>query len=316
VKQFVTAAAFAAVTVGGLAASPAMAVVIPTVPIGNPGNAPDPATGFGSVAYTYNIGTTEVTNAQYAEFLNNVAYDDTNSLYNGLMGINSGGGSGGITRAGNIGAFTYATVPGRQNHPVNFVSFWDATRFANWLHNGQPTGPQDASTTEDGAYTLTPGGISGNTITRNAGAQWAIPSENEWYKAAYHQPASQGGDSDNYWLYPTSSNTVPLTAQVNYNNVIGDFTPVGSYAANFYGTFDMGGNVMEWNEAIIVGIARGLRGGTLFTSNNFLRADDRIGTSPSSESLDLGFRVVQVPAPSAVALLALGGVLAGRRRRN
>jgi len=316
VKQFVTAAAFAAVTVGGLAASSAMAVVIPTVPIGNPGNAPDPATGFGSVAYTYNIGTTEVTNAQYAEFLNNVAYDDTNSLYNGLMGINSGGGSGGITRAGNIGAFTYATVPGRQNHPVNFVSFWDATRFANWLHNGQPTGPQDASTTEDGAYTLTPGGISGNTITRNAGAQWAIPSENEWYKAAYHQPASQGGDSDNYWRYPTSSNSI-TTAQANYNSSI--IRPVGSYAANFYGTFDMGGNLWEWNEAIHNGSSRGWRGGgfMLFFNEDYLESDYRNNTfNPSTENAEAGFRVVQVPAPSAVALLALGGVLAGRRRRN
>ena len=45
-------------------------ITIPTVPIGIPGNAPDPTTGFGSVAYTYNIGTTEVTNSQDAEILN------------------------------------------------------------------------------------------------------------------------------------------------------------------------------------------------------------------------------------------------------
>ncbi len=44
--------------------------------------------------------------------------------------------------------------------PVNFVSFWDGLRFANWLHNGQPTGAQGNSTTEDGAYTLTAGGIT------------------------------------------------------------------------------------------------------------------------------------------------------------
>ena len=28
------------------------------------------------------------------------------------------------------------------NRPVNYVNFWDAARFANWLHNGQPVGPQ------------------------------------------------------------------------------------------------------------------------------------------------------------------------------
>jgi hypothetical protein len=73
---------------------------------------------------------------------------------------------------------------------VDFVSFWNALRFANWLHNGQPRGLQDETTTEDGAYTLTPTGIVNNTITRNPGAVVFLPSENEWYKAAYYDPAT------------------------------------------------------------------------------------------------------------------------------
>jgi len=313
VKQFVSVAAFAAVTVGGLAASPAMAVVIPTVPIGNVGNAPDPFTGglYGSVAYSYNIGSTEVTNAQYAGFLSAVGATDTNSLYN----WNMAGSFGGITQSGSPGSYIYATISGRENHPVNFVSFWDSTRFANWLHNGQPTGPQNSTTTENGAYTLTAGGIAGNTITRNAGWQWAVTSEDEWYKAAYHQPASQGGDIDNYWLYPTSSNTI-TTAQANYNYVIGDTTPVGSYAANFYGTFDMGGNVWEWNEAIMFATSRGLRGGSFASFDSNLRADTRNVNLPQFENVSYGFRVSQVPGPSSVALLAIGGLGALRRRRG
>ena len=314
VKQFVSVAAFAAVTVGGLAASPAMAVVIPTVPIGNVGNAPDPFTGglYGSVAYSYNIGSTEVTNAQYAGFLSAVGATDTNSLYN----WNMAGSFGGITQSGSPGSYIYATISGRENHPVNFVSFWDSTRFANWLHNGQPTGPQNSTTTENGAYTLTAGGIAGNTITRNAGWQWAVTSEDEWYKAAYHQPASQGGDSDNYWLYPTSSNTVPTTAQANFIFNSGFITPVGSYAANFYGTFDMGGNMMEWNEAIIIGFIRGLRGGSFLNPVNDMRADLRPLIGPTYEHNSIGFRVSQVPGPSSVALLAIGGLGALRRRRG
>jgi len=320
VKQFVSVAAFAAVTVGGLAASPAMAVVIPTVPIGNVGNAPDPFTGglYGSVAYSYNIGSTEVTNAQYAGFLSAVGATDTNSLYN----WNMAGSFGGITQSGSPGSYIYATISGRENHPVNFVSFWDSTRFANWLHNGQPTGPQNSTTTENGAYTLTAGGIAGNTITRNAGWQWAVTSEDEWYKAAYHQPASQGGDIDNYWLYPTSSNTI-TTAQANYNYVIGDTTPVGSYAANFYGTFDMGGNVMEWNETILnsggFGDGRLFRGGSFQDGfgDGLLRADsEQFFYVPPIEGSDRGFRVSQVPGPSSVALLAIGGLGALRRRRG
>lgn len=298
--------------VTGLGASTAWAnITIPTVPIGNPGNAADPLTGFGSVGYTYNIGQTEVTNAQYAAFLNAVAATDTNDLYN----TNMAGSFGGITRSGSSGSYTYATVSGRGNHPVNYVSFWDATRFANWLHNGQPTGAQDSSTTEDGAYTLTAGAISGNTVTRNAGALWALPSENEWYKAAFHQPAGQGGDADNYWLYTTSSNSAPSSAQANFFSSVGNTTAVGSYAGNFVGAFDMGGNVAEWNESILQASGRGMRGGS-FTDTHFDLRSDLPGTSnPVIDHRDWGFRVVQIPGPSSLALLAIGGLAAARRQR-
>jgi formylglycine-generating enzyme len=309
VKSFISVAALAAVTgVAGLAVSTASAqITIPTVPIGNPGNAADPTTGFGSVAYTYNIGSTEVTNAQYAAFLNAKAASDPFNLYNTSMA----GSLGGITRAGSPGSYTYSTVSGRANNPVNFVSFWDATRFANWLHNGQGSGD-----TETGAYTVTAAGISANTITRNAGWQWAVTSENEWYKAAYHQPASAGGDSDNYWLYPTQSNAVPTFAQANFSgNGINNTRPVGSYAANFYGTFDMGGNVWEWNEAIIFGSNRGLRGGSFNDNVSIMRANIRTLNTPTDGLSSFGFRVSQVPAPGSAALLGLAGLAAARRRR-
>jgi formylglycine-generating enzyme len=83
------------------------------------------------------------------------------------------------------------------------------------MHNGQPTGPQDSSTTEDGAYAL-----NGATtieelgaVRRNANARWFIPSESEWYKAAYYQPASEGGDLDGYWAYPVRTNSEPYADQ-------------------------------------------------------------------------------------------------------
>jgi formylglycine-generating enzyme required for sulfatase activity len=291
-KQFMLPAAFIACN---LLFAPLVLgqITITTVPIGNPGNAPDPTTGYGSVAYTYNIGATEVTNAQYAAFLNAVAATDTNSLYSTGMS----GALGGIIRSGSSGSYTYATVIGRENHPVNYVSFWDATRFANWLHNGQPAGAQNNSTTEDGTYTLTPDGISANTVARNPSWQWAVTSENEWYKAAYHQPASAGGDSDNYWLYPTSSNSI-TTNQANYADVITITTPVGSYAANFYGTFDMGGNVFEWTEAIISVTKRVLRGGSFTSSDINLRATDPFSNTPTIESVTRGFRVSQAAPPA------------------
>jgi formylglycine-generating enzyme required for sulfatase activity len=271
-------------------------ITIPTVRIGYPGNAPDPATGsvYGSVAYEYNIATTEVTNAQYTAFLNAVAATDANNLYNTDMASYYGG----IVRAGSAGSYTYATVAGLESDPVNFVSIFDAMRFANWLHNGQPTGPQNASTTEDGAYSL---GSSGLSVGRNATWRWAVTSENEWYKAAYFQPASLGGDGDNYWRFPTSSNTVPTLGEANHTNSPPDRpTPVASYPANFLGTFDMGGNVWEWNERMPFPFDRVQRGGGFFqlVSTNDLASSTRQIRNPSTEQSWVGFRVSTLPGPS------------------
>lgn len=293
----------------------AAAVTIPTVPIANPGNALDPMSGQGSVAYIYAIGATEVTNAQYTAFLNAVAATDTNSLYN----TNMAGSFGGIARSGSAGSYTYTTISGRANHPVNFVSFWDAARFANWLHNGQPMGAQNNSTTEDGAYTLTAGGIAANTVSRNAGWQWAIANSQEWYKAAYHQPAAQGGDTDSYWLYPTASNTAPTAGQANFlPSGIANTTAVASYAPNFYGTYDMAGNVYEWSETSPVpgGPFRGpMLGGAFDNIDGWLTHLNPIIQLPATEREQVGFRVVAVPAPSAIALVGMGTLIASRRRR-
>lgn len=313
VKHFISVVAFAASAALSTPAAFAQ-LAIPTVPVGNVGNAPNstPLGPYGSVAYTYNIGTTEVTNSQYATFLNAVAFDDTNSLYNSNMA----GSFGGINRTGSIGAFVYNTVSGRENHPVNFVSFWDAARFANWLHNGQPMGFQDNSTTENGAYALTPSSIAANSVTRSANWQWAIASSNEWHKAAYHQPAAQGGDIDSYWLYPTSSNTTPGAGQANFlPSAVGNTVPVASYAANYYGTYDMGGNVYERTDTPLAFTRGPLWGGAFDNIAGWLTPLNPIAPPPAEEREQIGFRVVSIPAPSAVALLAVGGLMATRRRR-
>ena len=167
-------------------------VVIDLVDVGNPGNLAD-STGLGAVSYPYSIGRTEVTNDQYTEFLNAVAMTDTNMLYDAFMGS---AGNGGITQSGSSGSFSYSVKPNMGNKPVNYVSFADAMRFVNWLHNGQPTGPQNASTTETGSYTVT-GTLPAET--REANATFVIPSLDEWYKAAYHK---NDGATGNYFDYP------------------------------------------------------------------------------------------------------------------
>ena len=57
------------------------AVIMDYVLVGDPGNPNDPTTGYGGVNYSYAIEKYEVTNAQYAEFLNTKARSDPFSLY-------------------------------------------------------------------------------------------------------------------------------------------------------------------------------------------------------------------------------------------
>ena len=121
--------------------------------VGNTGNTGESLTAggnigtrdFGAVSYEYYIGTYEVTNDQYAEFLNAVTTNDNDILYNTNMNSNA---RGGITRSGSAGSYTYAVKPNMGDKPVNYVFPSDAARFANWMHNGQPTtGVQDSTTT-------------------------------------------------------------------------------------------------------------------------------------------------------------------------
>lgn len=155
----------------GIALStPAFAMVsIDYVTVGNAGNAADAATGglYGAVAYAYQIGKNEVTISQYAEFLNNAAKTDANGLWNSNMG--SSANIAGITRDGNSGSFIYTVVTGSGLRPITNVSWFDAARFTNWMHNGQGSG-----STETGAYDM-----SFTTPTKNVGAMAWLPSEDE-----------------------------------------------------------------------------------------------------------------------------------------
>jgi len=295
------------IATGGSGGTP---VTIDWVTVGDPENACDSQSQgcFGAVTYTYRISRYEITNVQYAEFLNAVAATDTYGLYNTSMGL----GFGGITRSGSSGSYSYSAIAGREDMPVNYVSFWDATRFANWLHNGQPTAAQNDTTTEDGAYTLTPTGITNNTITRNAGAEVFVTSEDEWYKAAYYSTSAMS-----YFDYPAGSDTQTTCAlpgatanTANCNSVVADLTDVGSYtgSASPNGTFDQGGNLAEWNEWISSASGRGVRDGSFFYSPPYyLAASRRSSYSATTENGIVGFRVAS-PVPEAVPSLSPLGI--------
>ena len=318
-------------------ALPAHAVVtLDLVGVGDPGNAADPpayclAASCGSVGQAFGISRYEVTNAQYAEFLNAVADADPNGLWSQAMADDA---RGGITRSGGSGSYSYAVKAGRGANPVVFVSFWDAARFANWLHNGQPSGAQSAATTEDGAYTLGAGAVANNTVTREPGAEIFVPSENEWYKAAYYDAGAES-----YFNSPTSSDLAPdsapppgsanaaniwegtyaLTGSATLDAGFNYLTDVGAYtsAASPYGTFDQGGNVWEWNETIdpVTPAYRGVRGGGWDDGPSLVSKTLPQSIDPTDEGYDYGFRVATVPEPGGVLLAATGALVLAARRR-
>jgi formylglycine-generating enzyme required for sulfatase activity len=317
----------------------AHAAAIETVTVGNPGNAGEVQSQgtFGAVPYNFRIGKFEVTNAQYTEFLNGVDSTGANTLalYNSSMSSDAHGGIN--FNGGAANGAKYEIKSGRDNNPVVFVSWYDSIRFAKWMHNGMGGGD-----TENGAYTLEggmPTPFNGDSIARNPGAKWWLPSEDEWYKAAYNK---NDGVTGNYWDYPTSTDAVPYRDQppgtgapdpsntANFpknDNVANDYddgfavacstlfnnaqnylTDVGAYtvAQSPYGTFDQGGNVWEWNESLIR-FGRGLRGGSW--GSDGLRASVRdFGDDPSSGGFAVGFRVASIPEPTLGVLFAIAGL--------
>jgi formylglycine-generating enzyme required for sulfatase activity len=325
-----------------LTATGARAVTIDWVTVGDAGNANDTInTGtnpnYGAVGYEYQIMKFEWTNSQYVEFLNAVDPDGTNpySIYNSLMGSNARGGISFTT--GNTAGSKYAARTNMGDKPVNFVNWFDAARVSNWLMNGA-TG---TSSTETGAYTLVGGQTSGTAPAKNPGAQFYIPTENEWYKAAYYKGS---GTNAGYWEYATqvtgtapiavgatvvgtgtsggvspvnSGNFANCNSEADWNSQDGNVTTVGSNGGpSAYGAFDMSGNVYEWND--LDGTAdssRGRRGGswinTAFNASSSDRNSDPAGQQQNGLN---GFRLASpLSGPSGVPEIdpaGLGSVLA------
>jgi formylglycine-generating enzyme required for sulfatase activity len=256
------------------------------------------------VNYDYKIGTKEVTNAQYVAFLNAVATEKSNSIAESLYYSGSTYASYyGITRIESGSNYSYSLKnTNYADMPVICVSFWDAVRFCNWLTTGE---------TETGVYTLG-GVVSPDTdITRNEDAWlaggWALPNENEWYKAAYYNPLD-----GSYRDYPTASGGIGKD-QANYkeDNETTSLMTGGTYSVNQNGLYDMAGNAFEWTEDIFIsgeGSAqrRKVRGGAFnYDAPSFLYSTS-FENLATDELYSIGFRVVAfspaaVPEPGAVA---------------
>ena len=296
-------------------------VVIDLVPVGDAGNAADATTGFGAVAADYAIARTSITIEQYVTFLNAVARADRHGLYDTSMSTDLA--VAGITRVGRPGCYSYSVMNNdgsAANRPITYVSWFDAARFANWMANGQPSGKQNARTTENGAYNLAKA-TGGKAVPRNAinpntraAPTFFIPTENEWYKAAYFTPDK--GGSPGYYLYATQQDIAPANNPAATSGPIANYlvgpiysvtqsavfsptqnylTDVGAFATSgsYYGTFDQNGNVYQWNDLSgAAGKFRGLRGGFWAGGAVTLQKSTFTQATATRQANDTGIRLV------------------------
>jgi len=292
--------------------------------VADPGNAAD-TTGFGSVPYTYDIGTYFVTVTQYATFLNSVATTaDTYGLYDSedYDATNHTG----IMRSGSgavAAPYVYTVAGTSGNDPMTYTSWLDSARFCNWLHNGQPSGAgETTATTEEGAYTLDGDTQSGGE-SRNPYAAYWIPSEDEWYKAAYYSQALNSG-TGGYWTYATRSDTPPgntvgsgineanyfrgtycVTGSATTTSTVDYLTPVGSFpdSSSYYGTYDQSGDVYEWTDGLTFPNNNGaperhVRGGAWYTGAAALTSTSSILDAAHAIQPSVGFRVATNRGPT------------------
>jgi formylglycine-generating enzyme required for sulfatase activity len=280
------------------------------VEIGSPGNAAQSASnrshsfsggdGYGAVPYTYRIST-------YAISQNNI----TTATAAGMANVTAGAHSG--------------------DRPAANISWYEAAAYVNWLNTSK--GYQ-------AAYDLTWTGtawsmalwssadawqLGGENLYRHKDAFYFLPSENEWYKAAYYDPATS-----NYFLYATGSDTAPTavasgtspgTAVYNGQSGPADVTQAGGLSP--FGTMGQNGNTWEWMESAFDGVnnltneSRGFRGGTWDLTEDILRSSFRGNNVPTLEFDGLGFRVASIPEPSTIilTLILIGSAFLACRRK-
>ena len=293
------------------------AFTIDFVDIGNAGNADDRAqdnfndtpgdpnddeyaSPYGGVSYGYRMGVTEVPQDW-------------------------------ITKATNLGLTNVTAGAHTGAEPAANITWYEAAAFVNFLNTS--TGHQAAYQINAGVTALTLWSsaqawqLDGENLYRHKDAFYFLPSEDEWYKSAYHK---NDGVTANYWDYATGSNSIPTAVASGtgagtavYNEQSAPTAVDNDGGLSAYGTRGQSGNVFEWNESAFDGLndfsgeGRAVRGGTWYDSELFLSPSVRGSFTAAFEDFYVGFRVASVPEPScAMLMIGSGLMLLARRHRK
>ncbi len=273
------------------------------VPIGNAGNAND-TTGYGGVAYSYNMAVTDVSVTMLQDVV----------ALTGTINFSDGSGPVGYWSG---------------SQPASAFTWYQAAAFVNWMNTSQGyTAAYDLTYTGSTptGITLWPAGsewtLGGTNHFRNANAHYFLPSENEWYKAAYYDPTANNG-AGGYWEYAYGSNnpptavlsgTAPGTA-VYSSGLVRPAQPASvdqSGGLSPYGTEGQTGNIIQWMETVPDDPTnssdddRVVRGSDWFLTGVY-PASVRGSGSPSLPYYQIGFRVASIPEPTDYMLI-LGGM--------
>ena len=244
---------------------------------------------------SFKMSKYEITNAQYAEFLNSAypeqikvvsgfiyAVSDTDNSYlycdtSARIPYSQIDFSGGV--------FTVRIKGGRDisNDPIVNVTWYGAKAFCDYYDYKLPTEAQ------------------WEYAARGGLADKRFP----WGDAINHDHANYMADGSNY-TYDTSPYS-DYTFHPTWNDGILPYTsPVGSFAANGYGLYDMTGNVCEWCSDWYGGYSpdsqinptgstiegtRVIRGGSWYGLAYFCRVAYRISNHPFYRDYSIGFRV-------------------------
>jgi len=246
---------------------------------------------------------------------------------------------------------------GNELRAVGGITWRTAAVFCNWLHNGKGT---DRAAFLGGAYDVSTFGSQGggflDQLTRSPGAQYWIPSTDEWLKAAHYDPAKQNSDGTvgGWWQYSNGSDTnfaygppgvlvradgfpspdpneVLATANAGWDSSFfpgqnAPRVPLGSYATtNPWGLFDVAGATAEWTEGYFqiegepIPRQRALDRSSWASLSPLVTDQVRyLGGSygPFVQLSDLGFRIASIPSPSWLCLACSSTSYAITRRRR